>query len=69
MEVHNFEFSEKEEKDYQKWRKKLPKGLPSANNCSYVKFTLTGIGTCVEVGLEGEGMEKYRKNITDFSTW
>ncbi len=38
-------------------------------NCSYVKFTMTGIGHLVEVGIEGEGMEKYKKDITDFSTW
>lgn len=68
---YNFSLSEKEEKRYQKWLKKLPK-IPnnhfgSAGGGYWFKFIPTGIGVIVLAGRDD--VPELNIDLTDVGSW
>jgi len=60
-----FELNDNEMVSYEKWKKKLPKKY--INQGYTFSFTITGIGTVVEVQVAD--FPETIKNITDFDSW
>ena len=65
LEPLTFELNDTEMDTYEKWKKKLPKKY--INKEHTFSFTLTGIGTAIEV--EVADVPETRQNITDFDSW